>query len=235
MFLWTAAAGAVIAAEYFRPVFHSLAVTYLKGVTALPAWMSNLLGAQLTIIGIVFPLVVGLISVLFQKKSSRIHIQSAYQLHSGYMFARISGLSLAAFIVIGGLFSSAGDKYWTIAFAITTLIWMLFNLGLSIWFFISSLNILDDKKRNRLMLKYFQSEIVENFILRSLINAWLQHPGYYLDKNHIIGIEILRWYVSGEGKMQLLPTKQQIINQLNEMKRREDASSDGYLMSEKGF
>lgn len=79
LFLWTAAAGAVIAAEYFRPVFHSFAVTYLKGVTVLPAWMSNLLGAQLTIIGIVFPLVVGLISVLFQKKSSRIHIQSAYR------------------------------------------------------------------------------------------------------------------------------------------------------------
>ncbi|MCU7063520.1 hypothetical protein K7R09_17090 [Serratia ureilytica] len=205
LFLWAAAAGAVIAAEYFRPVFHSFAVTYLKGVTVLPAWMSNLLGAQVTIIGIVFPLVVGLISVLFQKKSSRIHIQSAYQLHSGYMFAGLSGLSLAAFIVIGGLFSSAGDKYRTTAFAITALIWMLFNLGLSIWFFISSLNILDDKKRDRLMLKYFQSEIVENFILCSLINAWLRHPGNYLDKNHIKGIEILRWYVSGEENMQLLP------------------------------
>ncbi|UCQ13139.1 hypothetical protein [Edwardsiella tarda] len=205
LFLWTAAAGAVIAAEYFRPVFHAVAVTYLKGVTELPAWMSNLLGAQLTIIGIVFPLVVGLISVLFQKKSSRIHIQSAYQLHSGYMFAGLSGLSLAAFIVIGGLFSSAGDKYRTTAFAITALVWMLFNLGLSIWFFISSLNILDDKKRDRLMLKYFQSEIVENFILRSLINAWLQHPGNYLDRNHIKGIEILRGYVSVEEKMQLLP------------------------------
>ncbi|MGM8330303.1 hypothetical protein ACS6F2_20875 [Enterobacter hormaechei subsp. xiangfangensis] len=205
LFLWAAAAGAVIAAEYFRLVFHSFAVTYLKGVTVLPAWMSNLLGAQLTIIGIVFPLVVGLISVLFQKKSSRIHIQSAYQLHSGYMFAGLSGLSLAAFIVIGGLFSSAGDKYRTTAFAITALVWMLFNLGLSIWFFISSLNILDDKKRDRLMLKYFQSEIVENYILRSLINAWLRHPGNYLDRNHIKGIEILRWYVSGEEKMQLLP------------------------------
>lgn len=195
LLLWATAVGAVIVAEYFRPEFHSFAASYLKGVTELPAWMSNLLGAQLTIIGIVFPLVVGLISVLFQKKSSRIHIQSAYQLHSGYMFAGLSGLSLAAFIVIGGLFSSAGDKYRTTAFAITALIWMLFNIVLSIWFFISSLNILDDKKRDRLMLKYFQSEIVENFILHSRINSWLQHPGNYIDKNYINGIEVLRWYV----------------------------------------
>ncbi|HIB0426605.1 TPA: hypothetical protein ACWSYQ_002042 [Escherichia coli] len=205
LLLWATAVGAVIVAEYFRPEFHSFAASYLKGVTELPAWMSNLLGAQLTIIGIVFPLVVGLISVLFQKKSSRIHIQSAYQLHSGYMFAGLSGLSLAAFIVIGGLFSSAGDKYRTTAFAITALIWMLFNIVLSIWFFISSLNILDDKKRDRLMLKYFQSEIVENFILHSRINSWLQHPGNYIDKNYINGIEVLRWYVSGEENMNLLP------------------------------
>ncbi len=203
--LWAAASSTVIVAVYFRSEFGSFAATYLKGITILPSWMSNLLGSQLTIIGIVFPLVVGLISVLFQKKSSRIHIQSAYQLHSGYMFAGLSGLSLAAFILIGGLFSSAGDNYLTIAFAITSLSWMLFNIVLSIWFFISSLNVLDDKKRDRLMLKYFNSEIVENFILHSQINSWLQHPGCYIDKDYIEGIEILRWYVSGEENMQLFP------------------------------
>lgn len=202
--LWAAASSAVIVAVYFRTEFGSFAAIYLKGITVLPSWMSNLLGSQLTVIGIVFPLVVGLISVLFQKKSSRMHIQSAYQLHSGYMFAGLSGLSLAAFILLGGLFSSAGDNYLTIAFAITSLSWMLFNIVLSIWFFISSLNVLDDKKRDRLMLKYFNSEIVENFILRSQINSWLQHPGTYIDKDYIEGIEILRWYVSGEENMQLL-------------------------------
>lgn len=205
LLLWVTAVSAVIVAEHFRPEFHSFAVSYLKGVTELPAWMSNLLGGQLTIIGIVFPLVVGLISVLFQKKSSRIHIQSAYQLHSGYMFAGLSGLSLAAFIVIGGLFSSDGDKYRTTAFAITALIWMLFNIVLSIWFFISSLNILDDKKRDGLMLKYFQSEIVENFILHSQINSWLQHLGNYIDKNNINGIEILHGYAPRKDNTKLLP------------------------------
>ncbi|MFS2224870.1 hypothetical protein [Pantoea sp. B65] len=203
--LWAAASSAVIVAVYFRSEFGSFAATYLKGITVLPSWMSNLLGSQLTIIGIVFPLVVGLVSVLFQKKSSRIHIQTAYQLHSGYMFAGLSGLSLAAFILVGGLFSSAGDNYLTITFAITSLSWMLFNIVLSIWFFISSLNVLDDKKRDRLMLKYFKSEVVENFILHSQINSWLQYPGTYIDKDYIEGIEILRWYVSGEEKMQLLP------------------------------
>ncbi|WP_158407656.1 hypothetical protein [Edwardsiella anguillarum] len=150
----------------------------------------------MTIIGIVFPLVVGLISVLFQKKSSRIHIQSAYQLHSGYMFAGLSGLSLAAFILIGGMVSSIGDKYLDVAFAITALVWMLFNISLSIWFFITSLNILDDKKRDRLMLKYFQSEIVSNYIIRSQIDSSINYLSIHIDKQHIKGIEIVNRYDS---------------------------------------
>lgn len=81
---------------------------YFKGVEKLPDGLSDLLGGQLTIIGIVFPLVVGLISVLFQKKSTREHIQSAYQLYSGYMFAGLSGLSLAAFILVSELLSARG-------------------------------------------------------------------------------------------------------------------------------
>ncbi|XSY46334.1 hypothetical protein ACNF18_23710 (plasmid) [Escherichia coli] len=116
----------------FSPVLLPFAVQHFKGITKLSDWMSNLLGSQLTIIGIVFPLVVGLISVLFQKKSARIHIQSAYQLHSGYMFAGLSGLSLAAFVVLGGMTLSIGDGYLNTSFAVTAFVWMLFNIILSI-------------------------------------------------------------------------------------------------------
>lgn len=110
---------------YFRPELLPFGREHLKEIVKLPEWMSSLLGNQLTVIGIVFPLVVGLISVLFQKRSSRIHIQSAYQLHSGYMFSGPSGLSLAAFILIGGLVSSYGNKYLNTVFAVTAIIWML--------------------------------------------------------------------------------------------------------------
>ena len=65
--LWSAAFGAVCVVEYFRPVLQPFALQHFKGITTLSGWMSNLLGSQLTIIGIVFPLVVGLISVLFKK------------------------------------------------------------------------------------------------------------------------------------------------------------------------
>ncbi|MDJ3479451.1 hypothetical protein LEB14_01080 [Salmonella enterica] len=194
LFLWVTAGGAVMTAEILRPILLPYARQHFNGASALTGWMSSMLGSQVTLIGIVFPLVVGLISVLFQKKSSRIHIQSAYQLHSGYMFSGLSGLSLAAFILIGGLFLALGDKYLNTVFSVTAFFWMIFNILLSMRFFISSLNVLDDEKRDRLMLKYFHSQIVSPSIQESLIWNWMQFPGAYIDGDRINGITILPYY-----------------------------------------
>ncbi|MFW5404862.1 hypothetical protein [Pectobacterium carotovorum] len=189
--LWSAALGAVAVVEYYRSILHPFALQHFKGVTLLSGWMSNLLGSQLTIIGIVFPLVVGLISVLFQKKSARIHIQSAYQLHSGYMFAGLSGLSLAAFIVLGGMTLSIGDGYLNTAFAVTAFVWMFFNIFLSIWFFVTSLNVLDEEKRDSLMTKYFFSQIVDDYIQKSYVRAWLRYPGANIGEHNLKNIKLL--------------------------------------------
>lgn len=201
LILWAVAAGAIGVAEYFRPVLHPFALQHMKKITLLSEWMSNLLGSQLTIIGIVFPLVVGLISVLLQKKSARIHIQSAYQLHSGYMFSGLSGLSLAAFILLGGMTLSFGDGYINTAFAVTAFVWMLFNIILSIWFFVTSLNVLDEDKRDRLMKKYFLSQIVNDNIQKSYVRAWLRYPGANIKENYLNNIKILPYYISGKEGM----------------------------------
>ncbi|MCP6629749.1 hypothetical protein NL507_31620, partial [Klebsiella pneumoniae] len=75
------------------------------------------------------------------------------------MFAGLSGLLLAAFIVLGGMTLSIGDGYLNTSFAVTAVVWMLFNITLSIWFFVSSLNVLDESKRDRLMNNFFLSQI----------------------------------------------------------------------------
>ncbi|MDU7758322.1 MAG: hypothetical protein E7J89_02605 [Enterobacter asburiae] len=199
--LWSAAFAAVGVVEYFRPVLLPFALQHFKGITTLSGWMSNLLGSQLTIIGIVFPLVVGLISVLFQKKSARIHIQSAYQLHSGYLFAGLSGLSLAAFIVLGGMTLSVGDRYLNTAFAVTAFVWMLFNIILSIWFFVSSLNVLDESKRDRLMNNFFLSQIVDDYIQKAYILAWLRYPGANVGENYLGNIKTLPYSISEKDDM----------------------------------
>jgi hypothetical protein len=83
-------------------------------------------------------------------------------------------MSLAAFIVLGGMTLSVGDRYLNTA--VTAFVWMLFNIILSIWFFVSSLNVLDESKRDRLMNKFFLSQIVDDYIQKHIL-AWLRYPG----------------------------------------------------------
>jgi hypothetical protein len=78
--LWSAAFGVSAWSNIFALYYNLSLCSIFKGITTLSGWMSNLLGSQLTIIGIVFPLVVGLISVLFQKISKDVYSVSVYQL-----------------------------------------------------------------------------------------------------------------------------------------------------------
>ncbi|HBA8719359.1 TPA: hypothetical protein J1220_004391, partial [Escherichia coli] len=190
LILWVGAIMIVLAGLYLRPVLAPFGRQYFKGVEKLPDGLSDLLGGQLTIIGIVFPLVVGLISVLFQKKSTREHIQSAYQLYSGYMFAGLSGLSLAAFILMSELLSARGDKYLDICLVVVAIIWMIMNISLSVWFFIQSLNVLDDRRRDRIMLKYFISKVVVQHIRTAVVKNWLALPGGYINQMGLLNVSV---------------------------------------------
>ncbi|EJK2785532.1 hypothetical protein NK740_005099, partial [Escherichia coli] len=207
LILWAGAIMIVLACLYLRPVLAPFGKKYFKGIEMLPQGLSDLLGGQLTIIGIVFPLVVGLISVLFQKKSTREHIQSAYQLYSGYMFAGLSGLSLAAFILVSELLSARGDKYLDICLVVVAIIWMIMNIGLSIWFFIQSLNVLDDRRRDRIMLKYFISTVVAQHIRTAMVKNWLALPGRYINQMGRLNVSVDVYDSPEKEKSDLLKLK----------------------------
>lgn len=207
LILWASAIMIVLASLYLKPVLIPFGRQYFKGIEKLPDGLSDLLGGQLTIIGIVFPLVVGLISVLFQKKSTREYIQSAYQLYSGYMFAGLSGLSLAAFILVSELLSARGDKYLDICLVVVAIIWMIMNIGLSIWFFIQSLNVLDNCQRDRIMLKYFVSKVVTPHIKTAIVRNWLILPGDYINKKGRLNFTVDVYNPPKKEKSELLKLK----------------------------
>ncbi|EHJ8045123.1 hypothetical protein KB294_004862, partial [Escherichia coli] len=207
LILWAGAIMIVLAGLYLKSVLVPFGRQYFKGIEKLPDGLSDLLGGQLTIIGIVFPLVVGLISVLFQKKSTREHIQSAYQLYSGYMFAGLNGLSLAAFILVSELLSARGDKYLDICLVVVAIIWMIMNIGLSICFFIQSLNVLDSRQRDRIMLKYFVSKVVTQYIKTAIVRNWLIFPGDYINKKGRLNFSVDVYNSPEKEKSNLLKLK----------------------------
>ncbi|WP_044185880.1 hypothetical protein [Phytobacter massiliensis] len=158
--------------------------TYIKPLAAewFPEWETlfnaqlSLLGGQLTIIGIVYPMVVGLVSVIFQRKSARKIVQAAYQTYSGFMLAGLSGLFLSGFILTGIILRTFIGNYNYAIICGITIIWMMLNIALSIWFFVQSLSMLDDQKRERLVLRYLTADVLSTYVKEQLFRCFITAP-----------------------------------------------------------
>lgn len=161
--------------NYIKPL---AAEWFPKWNTLLDAQM-NLLGGQLTIIGIVYPMVVGLVSVIFQRKSARKIVQAAYQTYSGFMLAGLSGLCLSGFILCGLMLRTFVGNYNYAIICGISIIWMIFNIALSVWFFVQSLSVLDDQKRERMVLRYLTADIFSAYVKNQLHNIFLNNPVKY--------------------------------------------------------
>lgn len=145
-------------------------------------WQTTILSGQLTIIGIVYPLVIGLVSIVFQKKTDRKIAQKAYQLYSGFMLAGLSGLFLSAFVLIGTIVRvTFGDYLYGIVCLISEA-WLFLNILLSVWFFIVSLEILDDARRQNIIKRYIAFNIMRPYV-DSKISARLRLYPVYPEAN----------------------------------------------------
>lgn len=131
-------------------------------------WQGGFLAGQLTIIGVVYPLVIGLIGVLFQNKSAKKTLFPIYQMYSGFMFAGLSGLFLSIFVIAGYFFSASMEPSTYLAICITTALWLMFNILLTSWFFAATFLMLDETKRDRLVVRFTIHELCEIDIKRRI-------------------------------------------------------------------
>ena len=158
--------------------------SYIKPYIAewFPDWYTlfdaqiNFLGGQLTIIGIVYPMVVGLVSVIFQRKSARKIVHAAYQTYSGFMLAGLSGLCLSGFMLCGLLLRTFVGNYNYAIICGISIIWMMLNIALSVWFFVQSLSVLDDEKRERMVLRFLTTDILSAHVKSQLHSSFLNNP-----------------------------------------------------------
>lgn len=138
-----------------------LVIIYLPNWKNLIEWQDGFLAGQLTIVGVVYPLVIGLVGVLFQNKSAKKILLPIYQMYSGFMFAGLSGLSLSIFIIVGYFLKAGVNTSTYLAICITTALWLTFNLLLTCWFFVSTFLMLDETKRDRLVIRFTIHELCE--------------------------------------------------------------------------
>lgn len=155
-----------------------LVIKFFPHWIKLNDWQSGFLSGQLTIVGVVYPLVIGLIGVLFQNKSAKKTLFPIYQMYSGFMFAGLSGLFLSIFIITGYFFSATMDASTYLAICVTTALWLIFNVLLTSWFFTSTFLMLDENKRDRLVVRFTIHELCETDIRNRMHDLLLQNSVY---------------------------------------------------------
>ena len=175
----------------------AVAINYFPNWKKLIDWQGGFLAGQLTIVGVVYPLVIGLIGVLFQNKSAKKTIFPIYQKYSGFMFAGLSGLFLSIFIIMGYFFSASLDASTYVAICLTTALWLTFNILLTSWFFTATFLMLDESKRDRLIVRYTIHELCEADIRKRLMELLLQnsvHQGILINPDeNIIKVSTLKF------------------------------------------
>jgi len=163
----------------WQPWVKPYVLQYIPKWKELLEWQGVFLSGQLTIVGVVYPLVIGLISILFQNKSAKKVIFPIYQKYSGFMFAGLSGLTLSGFIVAGYFLRSAVSDAIYAYICLTSAMWLSVNLLLTAWFFVKTFRMLDENSRDAIVFRYLINEScvvdVRNRIRELILNNAVEH------------------------------------------------------------
>ena len=121
-------------------------------------WQKAILGGQLTIIGLIFPLAIGFVGIKLERNSASRALWQIYRSYSGLMFVGLSGLSLGGVIVLIQYIHPWFPHSTDILFSIGICLWFLFNLAMSGWFLVTTFQFMDSDFRSKLIMKYCINE-----------------------------------------------------------------------------
>ncbi len=163
----------------WKPIVKNYVLQFLLKWETLLEWQGAFLGGQLTIIGVVYPLVVGLTGVLLQNKSAKKIIFPIYQRYSGFMFAGLSGLALSIFIILGYFFRPFLNDSIYVAICLVSAFWLFGNILLTAWFFDKTFRMLKESYREEVVFRFTMNEECEIDIRSRIENIFLDRAVHF--------------------------------------------------------
>ncbi|OOY33839.1 hypothetical protein [Solemya velum gill symbiont] len=155
-------------AEYYA-LIQSLLPKTLSGLGSLVEFQSTVFGAQVTLLGLIFPLVIAFIGILLQGKSSNESMWVIYRHNSGFMLVGFSALTLSLSFVLLKIYEPWLTHQFLVAASISTTAWFLTNLVLSGWFLWKTVAFLSLNSRMTMVVKYAINEVVPSDIKNRLL------------------------------------------------------------------
>lgn len=141
----------------------------LSGLSPLVEFQSNIFSAQVTLLGLIFPLVIAFIGILLQGKSSNESMWVIYRHNSGFMLVGFSALTLSLSFVLLKIYEPWLTHQFLVAASISTTAWFLTNLVLSGWFLWKTVAFLSLNSRMTMVVKYVINEVAPSDIKNRLL------------------------------------------------------------------
>ena len=142
----------------------------LNGLTSIIEFQSIIFGAQVTLLGLIFPLVIAFIGILLQGKSSNESMWTVYRNNSGFMLVGFSALTISMAFILFKLMEPWLTYQETVAASISLTNWFLINLSLSGWFLWKTVKFLSLNSRMKMVAKYAINEAVPNDVRKRLLD-----------------------------------------------------------------
>lgn len=123
-------------------------------------WQVVLLGAQLTIIGLIFPLVIGFVGILIQNASANRALWEMYRRYSSFMFIGMSGVALSVVIILIEITNPWMTDKVNVIFTLGLAGWLIFNIISIGWLIHATVVFISIKKR---------SEVINRFVINDVL------------------------------------------------------------------
>ncbi|MFP7606987.1 hypothetical protein [Serratia quinivorans] len=132
---------------------------------------SVIIACQVTLLAIVYPLIIGMVSVFIQKNEYSRRVFFVYQKHSGFIFLSLNGLTLSLFILTSHLLKPITPIESHYVSSIISVLWFSFSLILTGYFLISTINILNSDSREKLIIRDTFLDFYSNELKSDLVNS----------------------------------------------------------------
>lgn len=161
----------------WKPYLKDSISIYIPNWQSVTQWQDTILSAQITIVAVIYPLVIGMVSVLIQGNHSKQHLFTIYREYSGFMFSGLSGIFLSGFIVLSFILKSVVTNSVYVTFSYVITVWFSYNLFLTGWFFkATTYNMLKKSELNALAFRYSIQLAYEIDLKDKIRTALLDYP-----------------------------------------------------------
>lgn len=125
---------------------------------------------QLTIIGLIFPLVIGFVGILIKDDTANKSLWRIYSRYSGFLLVGFSSLFLIILMSLLKYFTPFTSNSLEVSFALSIATWFIFNIFLVVWLIHSTFNFIRLEKRSEVILKYATNIIIIREIKKRLFS-----------------------------------------------------------------